>query len=165
MGGHQAWFRVCKVAVHRQFNSHVRVPSNRFSLGTQQRTRVRRALRTDHEDCKTSSFVGVSAKQYQASDRVTKIKHTLQVLGDTEGPEVDGLRAALKLVECDTNLTPIHTQVKECESFLCQLQGKPDAFGKDPDALRAHGEMVLPVGSGACSGAPQAKFDPCRFQH
>ena len=32
----------CKVAVHRQFNGHVRVPSsNRFSLGTPQRTRVR----------------------------------------------------------------------------------------------------------------------------
>ena len=36
-----------------------------------------------------------SAKQTKASDRVTKIKHALQVLGDTEGPEVDGLRAAL----------------------------------------------------------------------
>ena len=32
-------------------------------------------------------------------------------------------------------------------------------------ALRAHGETVLPVGSGACSGAPHAKFDPCRVEH
>ena len=46
-------------------------------------------------------FVDVSAKQSQASDRVMKIKHALQVLGDTEGPEVDGLRAALKRAESD----------------------------------------------------------------
>ena len=32
-------------------------------------------------------------------------------------------------------------------------------------ALRAHGETVLPVGSGACSGAPHAKFDRCRVEH
>ena len=63
-------------------------------------------------------FVEASAKQTKASNRVTKIKHALQVLGDTEGPEVDGLRAELKRAESDTKVAPIHMQVKECESFL-----------------------------------------------
>ena len=67
-------------------------------------------------------FVDASAKQTKASDRVTKIKHALQVLGDTEGPEVDVLRAALKRAESDTKVTPIHVQVKECESFLSRAR-------------------------------------------
>ena len=52
-------------------------------------------------------FVDASAKQTKASDRV-------KFWGDTEGPEVDGLRAA--------KVTPIHMQVKECVSFLSRAR-------------------------------------------
>ena len=143
----------------------------------------------DHEDSRTSSFVDASAKQTKASD--------FKFFGDTEGPEVDGLRAALKRAESD----PIHTQVKEshfCKGLDCRLrkevnQKRAVASISDAEkrsarciirgtevagtcvsvasqtrcprprprcALRAHGETVLPVGSGSCSDALMPKSIP-----
>ena len=67
---------------------------------------------------------------------VTKIKHALQVLGDTEGPEVDGLRAALKRAESDTKVTPIHMQVKECESFLLRSSTRSAPWWEPVSAMR-----------------------------
>ena len=81
----------CKAAVHRQFNGHVRVRgSNRFSLGTPQRSEGQKSTQKS-QTMRTAGlrpFVD-AVKQTKANDRVTKIKHAIQVLGDTEG-----LRAA-----------------------------------------------------------------------
>ena len=57
------------------------------------------------------------------------------------------------------------SEVQRLQELVSQLQAPVDVQGQDPDVLRAHGETVLPVGSGACSGAPHAKFDPCRVEH
>ena len=83
-------------------------------------------------------FVDASAKETKASDHVTKIKHALQV---------DGLRAALKRAESDTKVTPIHVQVKECESFLsrARLHG-----GARPEARRGKRLVALE----ACTPPP-----------
>ena len=109
-------------------------------------------------------FVDASAKQTKASDRVTKIKHALQVLGDTEGPDVDGLRAALKRVESDTKETPIHTQVKECESFLLrarlhmeELDEKRAVVGASTSD--AEKRLVALKSQEACMPAPAAPSD------
>ena len=153
----------CKVAVHRQFNGHVRVPSsNRFSLGTPQRTRVRSGQKHTMRTAGRRPFVDVSAKQSQASDRVMKIKHALQVLGDTEGPEVDGLRAALKRAETDTKVTPIHTQVKECESFVQRARLHMEELDQKRGVVGASirdAEMVALKSHEACMLAPAVPPD------
>ena len=63
-------------------------------------------------------FVDANIKKSEAGDRVQKLQQALDTLGDTEGPEVDGLRAALKRAETAAQGVPIDKQVKDCEAFL-----------------------------------------------
>ena len=109
-------------------------------------------------------FVDASAKQTMAGDRVTKIKHALQVLGDTEGPEVDGLRAALKRAESDTKVTPIHVQVKECESFLSRARKHMEELDQKRAVVGAsisdaEKRLVALKSQEACMSAPSAPSD------
>ena len=57
----------------------------------------------------------MNIKKSEAADRV---QQALNILGDTEGPEVDGLRAALKRAETAAQGVPVDKQVKDCEAFL-----------------------------------------------
>ena len=57
-------------------------------------------------------------KKTEAGDLVQKLQQALNILGDTEGPEVDGLRAALKRAEIAAQGVPVDKQVKDCEAFL-----------------------------------------------
>ena len=119
---HQAWLRVLQGRrppsvqwPRARPQQQALQPGHTAANEGQKRTQKSQTMRTAG---RRPPFVDASAKQTKASVRVKKIKHALLVLGDTEGPEVDGLRAALKRAESDTKVTPIHTQVKECESFL-----------------------------------------------
>ena len=99
-----------------------------------------------------------------AGDRVTKIKHALQVLGNTEGPEVDGLRAALKRAESDTKVTPFHVQVKECESFLSRARKHMEELNQKRAVVGAsisdaEKRLVALKSQEACMSAPSAPSD------
>ena len=105
-------------------------------------------------------FVYASTKQTKASNRVTMIKYALQVLGDTEGPEVDGLRAVLKRAESDTKVTPIHMQVKECESFLSRARLYVEERAVLGASIRdAEKRLVALKSQEACMPAPAAPSD------
>ena len=67
-------------------------------------------------------FVDANIKKTEAGDRVQKLQQALNILGDTEGPEVDGLRAALKRAEIAAQGVPVDKQVKDCEAFLSRAR-------------------------------------------
>ena len=75
----------------------------------------------NHQTTRTAGlrlFVDSTTKKTTASERAMKLRQALNNLSDTEGPEVEGLRTALKRAESDMLIAPIDVQVKECESFL-----------------------------------------------
>ena len=67
-------------------------------------------------------FVDANIKKSEAGDWVQKLQQALNILGDTEGPEVDGLRAALKRAETAAQGVPVDKQVKDCEAFLSRAR-------------------------------------------
>ena len=72
-------------------------------------------------------------KKSEAGDRVQKLQQALDILGDTEGPEVDGLRAALKRAET----APIDKQVKDCEAFLSRARAHLEELEQKRSAVAA----------------------------
>ena len=84
-------------------------------------------------------------KQTKASDRVTKIKHALQVWATQKVPKSIGLRATLKCAESETKVTPIHTQVKECERFLQRARLHMEELDQETRHWSGQGHAQVPL--------------------
>ena len=58
--------------------------------------------------------------------------------GNTEGPEVDGLRAALKCAKTAAQGVPIDKQVKDCEAFLSRARAHLEELEQKRSAVVAN---------------------------
>ena len=65
---------------------------------------------------------GCEHQEVRGRRPVQKLQQVLNILGDIEGPEVDGLRAALKRAETGAQGVPVDKQVKDCEAFLSRAR-------------------------------------------
>ena len=79
-------------------------------------------------------FVDANIKKSEAGDRVQKLQQALNILGDTGGPEVDGLRAVLKRAETAAQGVPVDKQVKEGLRFVL-VQGASTFGGTRTEAV------------------------------
>ena len=103
----------------------------------------------NHQTTRTAGlrlFVNSTTKKTAASERAMKLRQALNNLSDTEGPEVEGLRTALKRAESDMQIAPIDVQVKECESFLKRARfahggARPEASGSRSEHRRRRKEI------------------------
>ena len=77
---------------------------------------------TERQERRVASICGCEHQEVRAGDRVQKLKQVLDILGDTEGPEVDGLRAALKRAETAAQGVPTNKQVQDCEAFCSRAR-------------------------------------------
>ena len=70
-------------------------------------------------------------------DATIKKSETSDVLDGTEGPEVDGLHAALKRAEKAAKGVPVDKQAKECESFLSRARAHAEELERKRSAVAA----------------------------
>ena len=82
-------------------------------------------------------FMDVNIKKSEAGNRVQKLQQALNILGDTEGLEVDGLRAALKRAETAAQGVPVDKQVKDCEAFLSRARAHLEELEQKRSAVAA----------------------------
>ena len=86
--------------------------------------------------------VSPNAARQAARDRVAKLQQALVVLGETSGPEVDGLRSALAKAQKSASEPTLEVQVTECKSFIARAEKRVAAL----DAQRAHEVASLEEG-------------------
>ena len=77
--------------------------------------------KTKVEDIRVEAFPrsGVVA----ARDRVSRLERALEAMGDSEGPEVDGLRVALEKAREFAKGVLLDKQIKDGEQFLIRAKG------------------------------------------
>ena len=68
-----------------------------------------------------------------ARERVAKLQQALDVLGDTSGAEVDGLRVALEKAKKLSSEPTVEVQITECKGFIARAEKRVS----DLDAQRA----------------------------
>ena len=86
--------------------------------------------------------VSPDAARQAARDRVAKLQQALVVLGETSGPEVDGLRSALAKAQKSASEPTLEVQVTECKSFIARAEKRVAAL----DAQRAQEVASLEEG-------------------
>ena len=66
--------------------------------------------------------VSPDAVRQAARKRVVKLQQALDVLGETTGPEVDGLRSALEKAKKSSSGPTVEFQITECKSFIARAE-------------------------------------------
>ena len=62
------------------------------------------------------------AVRQEARERVVKLQRALEVLGETSGPEVEGLRSALEKATKLSSEPAVEVQITECKGFLARAE-------------------------------------------
>ena len=107
--------------------------------------------------------VSPDAARQAARERVAKLQQALVVLGETSGPEVDGLRSALAKAQKSASEPTLEVQDTECKSFIARAEKRVAAL----DAQRAQEVASLEEGrarlirlESAALEAPQVVMPP-----
>ena len=107
--------------------------------------------------------VSPDAARQAARERVAKLQQALVVLGETSGPEVDGLRSALAKAQKSASEPTLEVQVTECKSFIARAEKRVAAL----DVQRAQEMASLEEGrarlirlESAVLEAPQVVMPP-----
>ena len=86
--------------------------------------------------------VSPDAVRQAARERAVKLQQALQVLGDTSGPEVEGLRSALEKAKKLSSEPTAEVQITECQNFIARAEKRV----ADLDVLRAQEVAALEEG-------------------
>ena len=82
------------------------------------------------------------AVRQEARERVVKLQRALEVLGETSGPEVDGLRSALEKARKLSSEPAVEVQITECKGFIVRAEKRVAEL----DAQRAREVAALEEG-------------------
>ena len=130
----EAWLRVLQGRRHLSVKwPHAR-SQQRGQTGSGVATKLRESSKerqaspSNHNarSARLRPFVDANIKKSEAGDRVQQLQQALNILGDTEGADVDGLRAALKRAETAAQGVPVDMQ-----DLVSHLQAQ--VRGGDPD--------------------------------
>ena len=93
--------------------------------------------RTKVEDIRVEAFPKTDSRVVAAKDRVSRLERALEAMGDSEGPEVDGLRAALEKAREFAKGVPLEKQIKDGEQFLIRAKGHLAELEKERSTVEA----------------------------
>ena len=82
------------------------------------------------------------AVRQEARERVVKLQRALEVLGETSGPEVGGLRSALEKARKLSSEPAVEVQITECKGFIVRAEKRVAEL----DAQRAREVAALEEG-------------------
>ena len=82
-------------------------------------------------------FQDPDSRVVTAKDRVSRLERALEAMGDSEGPEVDGLRAALEKAKEFAEGVLLEKQIKDGEQFLIRAKGHLVEFEKERNTVEA----------------------------
>ena len=82
-------------------------------------------------------FQDPDSRVVAAKDRVSRLERALEAMGDSEGPEVDGLRAALEKAREFAKGVPLEKQIKDGEQFLIRAKGHLVELEKERSTVEA----------------------------